>query len=463
MKQLNKAYWLLAAVTLPQVGLFIVFGQIYRRIHSLLEPAAISHWLVLGGIAAFLCSAFTFYGLWALVKKVEIHPFTGYLIFGTYLPWLYLVFYHLFTLIPRATPSRLFFGVEPQVLLLTMTIPVFVYGLLLLVFNSLQSGIYKPTLDLLLTLIIPACWYIGLRVVLPLIRFSSSVVLSHCLLVLFVITTVIFFFFFARLFCGLLARWPTFFHRLSLPVLLLLPTVCLLINNKHKIFGDFSEWPFYVLAVCTGILLVLPPLNKQKYRWGTFVAKSFTLPFSAYFFLVFMPYLPLAIIAIVYFGLGALLLVPLVFGFVHAKSLWEDWRFLKQYSHPYLSLIFTVSLLLLPGFVGVFFYSDKQVIQTALDYVYHSEYTLNAEPEINLKRLRRVIRQIRADKDDGRALFGDGEAKPYLSSFYKWIVLDNLTLSQGKLSTLEKIFFLTRTSLLLQELSPGKKRLSLGL
>jgi len=73
-----------------------------------------------------------------------------------------------------------------------------------------------------------------------------------------------------------------------------------------------------------------------------------------------------------------------------------------------------------------------------LEYVYSPDYT--KEYSISKSALRRTMRHVQKNKS--RVNFFTLENNtPYLSTFYNWIVLDNLTLSRDKINRINNIFF----------------------
>src|SRR6218665_534267 len=82
---------------------------------------------------------------------------------------------------------------------------------------------------------------------------------------------------------------------------------------------------------------------------------------------------------------------------------------------------------------------DRQDLLQALDWIYAPDYS-QREIKIDPKRISYVLDVVNSNGDN-RGLFNSRKYwKPYLSSYYRWLVLANMTLSNKKISNLERIF-----------------------
>ncbi|MEQ9363115.1 MAG: MSEP-CTERM sorting domain-containing protein, partial [Leptospirales bacterium] len=210
-------------------------------------------------------------------------------------------------------------------------------------------------------------------------------------------------------------------------------------KEMTHVFGDFDHPAFYVFAVLNGLVLLLPDRDEAKYRAGVFLARLFLFPYSLYFCVVFLPYLPLALFAIVFVGLGFLMLTPLVLTLVHLRVLLADYRYLK--SLPAIRLSFRarslvaaglLSLALWPLAVSAAYYHERRTLHAALDYVYLPNHA-NSRAGLDTRALRKTLLEIRRYKASA--------GTPYLGLYYQWLVLDNLTVSDAKIDRLQRLFF----------------------
>jgi hypothetical protein len=78
------------------------------------------------------------------------------------------------------------------------------------------------------------------------------------------------------------------------------------------------------------------------------------------------------------------------------------------------------------------------VLNETLDYLYNPDYSKTYR--INRNSLQSSLKVVKHHKDRNQDIIF-GNQIPYLSSYFNWIVLDNLTLSDAKINTIEKIFY----------------------
>ncbi|MCP5061736.1 MAG: MSEP-CTERM sorting domain-containing protein [Ignavibacteriae bacterium] len=196
---------------------------------------------------------------------------------------------------------------------------------------------------------------------------------------------------------------------------------------------------FYVLAIINGILICLPNIENKLYRMFVFIGRSITFTFTFYFFLVFLPFLPLSIVAIVAIGIGFLMLTPLLLFVIHINELSKDFTYLKKhFSQKIIWLVSLVGLLVIPFSITHTYLKDKNVVNETLDYIYTPDFSKSYQ--VDKSSLQKTLNVVKQHKDRfGGGIFGT--QIPYLSTYFNWLVLDNLTLSDAKINTIEKIFF----------------------
>jgi len=214
-----------------------------------------------------------------------------------------------------------------------------------------------------------------------------------------------------------------------------------LASSGSGIFGNFGSYWFYILAVVNGILICLPNLENKIYRLCLFIGRSITFAYTCYFFIVFLPFLPLSVIAIVAIGTGFLMLTPVILFLLHINELSKDFKYLNLLSSKKLIIgVSLLSFLLIPSLITASYLNDKRIVKEALAYVYSPDYS--KEYNIDKSSLQKTLDCIKANKD-GDIDFIFSSQTPYLSSYFNWLVLDNLTLSYSKICNMEQVFFNT--------------------
>ncbi len=455
MRNLLNPKWLFIINTLPLVVLFFLFFGQFNIIKTLLEENSIQLWKSFGfslGVLGLLNFAFAVY---LTLKKKNVPVWYGLLALLCYIPFIYLYGYHLDEIIPFSVPQWMVSG-NIFLYVGTFLMPTLAYSMFILVshFTS-ENKEHKAWVNFLIAIGIPLAGYIFSQIILPLWQRVESEFSIHILVVIIIAATLVFLFFLVRSVYILATKkanvWLKYQLAWKIPIAIVLPLVGLSVNNGHLfnsfgtsnsgIFGDFNNSWFYILAVTNGILICLPNLENKVYRLLLFIGRSITFAYTFYFFLVFLPFLPLSVIAIIAIGTGFLMLTPLLLFVIHINELSKGFTYLK--THFSKKLIIGISVLAfftIPAFITTTFLKDKIVLDETLSYLYSPDYS--KQYDIDKSSLQKTLNVIKSHKDhrgSGGGIFGNGI--PYLSSYFNWLVMDNLTLSDTKINTIEKIFF----------------------
>ncbi|MEW9124963.1 MAG: MSEP-CTERM sorting domain-containing protein, partial [Thermotaleaceae bacterium] len=131
--------------------------------------------------------------------------------------------------------------------------------------------------------------------------------------------------------------------------------------------------------------------------------------------------------------------------FLHIRSLWMDYGYLKQFfSKKRLIATIGIQLLIIPTIIGVTVRQDQKNLNEALRYTYQRSYEEEELPVFNMGGIGRALQTIRYinGTDSSRNNFFIGRRNtPYLTSLYHYYVLDNLTISSDKVRRLEGLFW----------------------
>ena len=454
MKNLLNPKWLFLINTIPIAILFFIFYNEYSIIHTLLEKENIILWKRFGIALAILGFLNLGYILFSILKKKRVSPIYGITALIIYIPFLYIYGIYANQFIPFSVPRWM---VSDTLLLSvgTFIMPTLAYALFVLVthFTSERKE-YKAWKNFLIALSVPTAWYVFTQLILPLwkpIRYNFD---THVMLILVIISTVLFLFFVIRTVYILAIKKSAIFKKYHLvwkiPIAIVFPLLGLAVNNgllfknfgisTSGIFGNFTSYWFYTLALLNGILICSPNLKNKVYRVFLFVGRSITYAYTFYFFLVFLPFLPFSIIAVIAFGIGFLMLTPLVLFSIHIVALSKDITFLKaNFSPTSLRIIAFASFLMIPLFITITYRNDKAVLNEALQYIESPDYSKNNR--IDTSSLSKTLAIIKNHKSNNWRGGIFGTQTPYLSSYFNWLVLDNLTLASAKINTINSIFF----------------------
>lgn len=453
MRNLLNPKWLFLINTLPIVVLFFLFIGEYNIIKSLLNAENIELWKTFGMTLGFLGILNFCYTTLLTIKKQKVSVFYGILALLCYIPFIYLFGFYSDKIIPFSIPQWMFSG-NNIIYVGTFLMPTLAYSLFVLVAHlTSERSEHNALKNFLIAITIPISWYIFSQILLPLWKPVENNFSIHFTIVFVIIGTLIFLFFLIRAVLIIAIKktdvWQKYHLAWKIPISIVLPLIGLAVNNGNLfnsysvnssgIFGDFNSNWFYILALINGILICLPNLHNKLYRTVLFTARSITFAYTVYFFLVFLPFLPLSIIAIVAIGTGFLMLTPLLLFVLHINELSKDHEYLKDYfSKNVLWLISLVGFLIIPIFITSSFLKDKAVLNETLDYIYNPDYS--KEYKIDKVSLQKTLSVVKHHKDKNQDVIF-GSQIPYLSSYFNWLVLDNLTISDVKINTIEKIFF----------------------
>ncbi|SFF26240.1 MSEP-CTERM sorting domain-containing protein [Thermoflexibacter ruber] len=465
MRTILQARWLLLVNTLPLAILFGMYVGIYQIIGTLLAEENTKAWLDMAIILALLWVLNWGYAVFLLLKKQEIQ-----LWYAIFVLFAYTIFFLQYAenerlLIPPNVP-RWMLPNSMWEYVGTFLMPLLFHALMVVIVRLTPSFSFTSAWkNLAFALLVPFAWYFFIVLAVPLINrsFEYHKIIDHAL-VLFSVSVAVFFLFslckaiyifvMLQLQNSKQASQDTEIQKkkfnlvhflesndflVKIAVGVIAPLSGLALNQAlDNFFGNFEHYFFYLIAALNGVFLCLPPLPKPTYRLILFAFRSFTFTYIFYFFLVFLPVLPIAM-ALLLTVIGSLTLVPLILTFIQIQQLWADMQYLyAHFNRVVVNVLLVVALLMLPVAVHFLYLSDKKALHEALDYVYAS--SLEGESKkINAMRLESVLEEVQRNKEKINWGWRNRQS-PYLSLYYNWLVLDNLTLSTEKIEKLSNIF-----------------------
>lgn len=455
MRNLLNPKWLFVINSLPLVVLFFLFFGQFNIIKTLLEESSIELWKSFGFSLGLLGLLNFAYAIYLTLKKKNVSVWFGLIALLCYTPFIYLYGYYLDKIIPFSIPQWMVSG-NIFLYVGTFLMPTLAYSLFVLVSHfTPENKEHKAWVNFLIAIGIPIAGYLFVQIILPLWQPFDRDFSVHAMVILVITATLVFLFFLIRGVFILATKkaevWQKYQLAWKIPITIVLPLIGLAVNNGHifnkfassdsGIFGDFNNASFYILAVVNGIMVCLPNLENKLYRLLVFIGRSTTFSYTLYFFLVFLPFLPLSVIAIIVIGTGFLMLTPLLLFVIHINELSKDFTYLTtQISKKIIIGISLLGFLIIPAFITVTYLKDKNVLKETLSYLYSPDYSKQYDiDKVSLQKTLNVIKSHKDHRDSRGGIFGNGI--PYLSSYFNWLVMDNLTLSDSKINTIEKIFF----------------------
>ena len=474
MRNLLNPKWLLVINTLPIIILMLLFWSDFNIIKSLLGEENILLWKGFGSALFLIAIIHLGYTITCIIKKKTLSKYYAYISLIVYIVFIYIYSEYANKIIPWDIPDWMLSG---NLLLYvgTFLMPTLAHSLFLIVIQfTPRNGDQKAWKNILGAVAIPIFCYIFFQIIIPSWHIFDYGFGTHVLTILLIICVILFLFFLIRGIYILTMKKEQVLKKYQLfwkiPITIIFPLLGLATNNGYivrelgsintGVFGDFSNHWFYVLAIVNGILLCLPNSSNVTYRFILFIGRSITFAYTFYFFIVFLPYLPLSVIAIIAIGLGFLMLTPLILFVIHIQEIVSDYSFLKPYfSKHILTITIVAGFLCIPSCITISYAKDRVVLHETLDYIYSPDYS--KDYNIDRTSLAHTLSVIKHNKERNND-FLSSSRKPYLSKYFNWLVLDDLTLSDGKINAIERIFFNFESFGLRQDSSIGDDHVSIS-
>ncbi len=451
MRALLHPVGIFFAHTLPALLLAMLYADALGVIHPLLSAESIEAWRLLGYSLGGVVLASTAYASLAWWKRGQVHAAYSALIFIAYVPLLWTIGANMNVLFPWDIPRWMVPEDAELYAFRLLSIPL-AHALFVLVARSLPEGDRgKPVRDVLIAAAIPLAVFLFVQVVEP-FRGASDFE-EHAWVVVMVCLTIGFLFLLFRGVTALVLRvggGSALAHVARVLVALVLPLWGLALNNglfggftreAVGVFGDLSHPAFYIICLLNAAVVIWPSSTHQTVRLVQFALRAAFFPFVIYFFVLFVPLLPLSIVAIIAVGMGFLLLAPVLLFALQGTLLFQDARFLLAHrSWRFVAGLFVVAMSVLPASIVVGYLGHRSTLHGALRYLYESDPHEPMKP-LDAEALAQVLERVEANRSRNRWR-GNGDLPgntPFLTPLYNRIVLDHLTLSEEKAGLLSEV------------------------
>ena len=238
-------------------------------------------------------------------------------------------------------------------------------------------------------------------------------------------------------------------------IAIIMPLVGLLLNNGlgsvlddgGGLFGDFSNIWFYIIAVANGIIMLLDMKNNICYLM-VFYLKIVGFSYICYFALVFLPVIPVGVVALLAFGLGIFAFVPLAVFVTELIQILQDIKLFERSYKAGMIAAIILGAITIPAVLLLSFNADRINYEKALSYL-SSEH--ESMPAVNVRRMETTLTQndasLSAVTDDERSgfnpfdsIFSSGESIPIISRAYRHMVQGGKILSLDTSQQLYQIF-----------------------
>ncbi len=435
-KKIMMLFWVFI---LPQSILFVLNCFSFWIIREEVLPQNLAAAAMLGGseiLLIVLCGALLF--SWKRSGYLEVPWVWNWVFLLSHIAYLWFATAEITYIIPGAVESWALD--QGQVILwqYTFMMPGLFYAAMRLAcFETRLNRGADIGRSLLVAVAAPALWYTAMLGLSTCVRWTWGWFPPVVGIIFFVgitLVTLIALIRLSVLFYGWYQKKDPWIHNTVIALVAVVGPLAGLLLNYHVPFpADFQARGIYVLAVLNGLVLLVPSLVRMRRRGWLVFSRAATYPFTVYFFLVFLPFLPLSLLAICAMGLGFLFLIPLMLFLIHTKILVDDVRLWSlQAGRTQAATLVLLACLILPGYLILEAGRDRGAIQRALDYVYCADYERPQRFKGSVRTVKEILIKMKKMKAGARL--------PYISAFYNQVVFNGMVLPDDKIEYMFRLF-----------------------
>ena len=207
------------------------------------------------------------------------------------------------------------------------------------------------------------------------------------------------------------------------------PVCGLLLNRRFQFPADLQCMEVYALVVLNALVLCLGVFGSRKLDLAGVFLRGAVYPFSLYFFLLFLPWLPVFPMAVIAFGAGFLILTPALLFIMQNKIYASDFSRILAYTEKWkLVTAFVLGLAVMPSIFIAGAFKDHAQLDSLVNYYYHSPYVMpfaEQEKYYNPVQAEKILNRLKAARE--------GAEYPFISELYNRIVFSSLVLSKDRI------------------------------
>lgn len=339
-------------------------------------------------------------------------------------------------------------SINYEIISLYLTIPAMFHAIIDIIFKYFKPNGSKAenTQNFALSVIIPLFLYIIGTVLIPMFNGPSGGYLrleTFIMKIALCIAITTFLFFFFRFILGNLVGKN---QQKYSPLLLIffgfvLPYIGLVISLQFKYFGSFN-YPLIYIAIAVNAIGLGLLLNTDTFlKLIGFLLASIGLPVVIYFFIVFLPYIPLSFVALLFLGAGLLLLTPIVLMILQYQIMSRQFPIVCQkYGKKKLITWSFICISILPiCFVG-FCIDHRNYLNEIIAETDQFDASDRSYKDYDVEKLQYILEQMPKEKSKFSVIQSKNRL-PLLSILYDWYVFDNLQVSTKKRTEIKHLFF----------------------
>ncbi len=212
-------------------------------------------------------------------------------------------------------------------------------------------------------------------------------------------------------------------------IMVILPFSGLALNSMIPFPADFQTPAFYAATALTALALLYPDRKSRNGMAAQWFSRWVFMAFTLYFFLVFVPFLPFAFPALLFFGAGTLILAPTLLLWSHVRILSRTApAVFNEFGKARAIAIAALGFLVIPIIIGSVIELHRSDLKRVMAFALNSDYNVDAKLPIPAGRAAHVIQRA-VDFNQGRDL-------PVISAWYIARVYDGLYLRDSVLQDL---------------------------
>ncbi|PCJ60240.1 MAG: MSEP-CTERM sorting domain-containing protein [Planctomycetota bacterium] len=417
----------LISYLIPQIMLLAINFHVYFLIEDVLENTF--EWLFCYQAIMLLANLFI---LFHLIKNQKEVPFI-LIIISLILHFIYLIYVvsSFDSLIPSSIQQWIINDFEFMSYQFFFISPGFFACIVYLsCVKSKMSQLKEFFFSFFLVVCLPVSIYFVFVVIDPFFRLIDFSFSQFIFTSFFMVVTVIFIGGFIRLFSLFLfsTHNSDLKNNTVLLIIYLLTAGGLLLNNTIPIPTKFDSTWFYILEALNGVVLFWPWKGRNSILFSYF-GKIVMFPFVLYFFLVFLPFLPVSIFAIIALGGGFLMLSPIALFLLQGRIIINNFDEVSLLIGKSKTITFIcIALLLLPAFFGLKAWRDRVIINQTMEYIYSPNYNDLSVPKLNIQTSAKILINLKMMKQ--------GNQYPLISKMYNQIVFNGMVLPNKKIDEL---------------------------
>lgn len=211
-----------------------------------------------------------------------------------------------------------------------------------------------------------------------------------------------------------------------------------LARESQLVLGNFTPFTVWLLALVNAVLYILPTVQNPKISLALLVLRTAGLIFVLYFCVVFLLFLPLALVLIVAFGLGFLLLIPYLAAAFQILRLRRDLAALADtFDRRTIFAAAVIGVLLLPALLFAHIYRDRARLAETISYVQRPPLALNQNAPVSAEL---ALAFAKPTERNGRGFRQATAHLPIYDGIYRSFVFDGVELSENLRRRIEQVF-----------------------